>query len=277
MDLLAPTEEEFQTIRKLVYDAFGINLTGEKKTLVAGRLQKVLRERDFHSYKQYIDFLKADSNGQAIEELANRISTNHTFFYRENDHFQFFVKKSLPEAVARAQSRGQKDIRIWSAGCSSGEEPYTLIMLMLEYFGYDYSSWSAGVLATDISARALEFARNGVYPKERVDPLPEDLKRKYFKTLPDDTFAISDAVKREVTFRSLNLMNEKFPFRKPFDMIFCRNVMIYFDQPTRNALVQRYYDCLQPGGYLFIGHSESLRRDQCPFDYVMPALYQKKV
>lgn len=273
VELLTPSEEEFQQIRKLVYDRFGINLTAEKKALVAGRLQKVLRERSLDSYAAYLKFLEKDTSGEGIEELANRISTNHTFFYREKEHFDFFVQKALPEAVYRNSS--SKDLRIWSAGCSSGEEPYTLVMLMMETMGLKYAEWNAGILATDISARALEYARKGIYPAERVDPLPAQLKQKYFSSRPDGEFAIAEKVKSQVTFRSLNLMNKTFPFKKQFDCIFCRNVMIYFDQETRHALVNRYHDWLVPGGYLFIGHSESIRRDASPFQYIMPALYRK--
>lgn len=273
MEILTPTQEEFEEIRKLVYDRFGINLTSEKKALVAGRLQKVLRVRGFETFSAYLQFVERDASGEALEELVNRISTNHTFFYREKDHFDFFTGRALPEAIQR--NRSNRDLRIWSAGCSSGEEPYTLVMLMMETLGSEYSSWSAGVLATDISARALEFARKGVYPSERLEPLPVALRNKYFHPAPDSEWEISEKIRQQVTFRSLNLMNRQFPFRKQFDVIFCRNVMIYFDQETRMNLVQRFCDCLVPGGFLFIGHSESIRGGPHKLEYLQPALYRK--
>ena len=274
--LMPISEEEFQALRKLVYDRFGINLTEQKRLLVVGRLQKVLKSRGFATFRDYYNFLVNDKSGKAIEELAARISTNHTFFYRESDHFEYFVNTVLPEAVQRHQRRNDLDLRIWCAGCSSGEEPYTLAMLLLEYFGAEYSRWKAGILATDISLKVLETAIKGVYNDERVKPLPENLKRKYLKHIGDDEWTVVDRIKSEITFRCLNLMNEKFPFRKQFDAIFCRNVMIYFDQPTRDGLVKRFDQCLAPGGILFIGHSESLRSVSCPLKYVMPAVYRKE-
>lgn len=276
LQLMQITETEFNSIRDLVYSRFGIKLGAEKRSLVVGRLQKVLHSRGFNSFQEYYDFVVGDASGQAIAELAARISTNHTFFYRESDHFDFFVKTALPEVVSRHQKRNDRDLRIWCAGCSSGEEPYTLVMLMKEYFGLSYKDWNAGVLATDISPRALASAKAGLYTSDRIEPLPEALRRKYFRSTDQELWQIDDGVKREVTLRSLNLMNRSFPFKRPFDIIFCRNVMIYFDQPTREQLVQRFTDNLVPGGYLFIGHSESLRREVCPLDYVMPALYRKR-
>ncbi|MDY7001639.1 MAG: CheR family methyltransferase, partial [Thermodesulfobacteriota bacterium] len=162
------------------------------------------------------------------------------------------------------------------AGCSTGEEAYTLLMLIMEHFGHEYNLWDAGLLATDISAPALAKARAGVYPEEAVSLLPPNLKRKYFLALPGGDLSVNDLLKRELTFRRFNFMNPVFPFKKPFDVIFCRNVMIYFDRPTRDALVRRFHHFTEPGGYLFIGHSESLQRDTCPYDYVMPAVYRKE-
>ena len=274
--MMTITDDEFQAIRRLVYDRFGINLTEQKRSLVVGRLQKVLRTYGFSSFAHYFDHLLKDPTGKVLSELVNRLSTNHTFFGREQDHFDFFVKTALPEAVLRHKERRSRDLRVWSAGCSSGEEPYTLVMLMMEYFGTEYRSWNAGILATDISATALETAREGVYPEERLKLLSEALKRKYFRKASEGQWTVVEEVKRELTFRRFNLMNRTFPFKKSFDIIFCRNVMIYFDQKTRDELVSRFYQWTMEGGYFFIGHSESLRRDRCPYEYVMPAVYRKR-
>lgn len=272
---LTLSDAEFNAIRELVHRKFGINLTDGKKSLVSGRLQHAILARGFVTFREYYNFVLNDNSGEALEELATRISTNHTFFFRESDHFDFFSRKALPEIVERNELK--KDLRIWCAGCSSGEEAYTLTMLIMDYLGSDYDSWSAGLLATDISTRALTAASNGVYPADRVQALPSNLLRKYFKQLTtSNEWAVIERVKKEITFRRLNLMLEKFPFKKPFDTIFCRNVMIYFDQVTRDNLVRKLRDCLIPGGYLFIGHSETLRGSDASLSYIMPALYQRR-
>lgn len=270
------TAKEFLLLRDFVYKNIGINLTEEKRNLVMGRLQKILRRENFSTFQEYYDFVTKDKSGKALSELANSISTNHTFFYRENDHFEFFLSKALPEIVARQKAAKEYDLRIWSAGCSSGEEPYTLVMLMMEYLGSDYSHWNAGVLATDISEKALLIARTGIYTEDRVNNLPDKYVKKYFRKLPDGNYEVIDALKKEVTYRRFNLMNERFPFKKQFHSIFCRNVMIYFDDPTRRTLVEKFYNLTAPKGFFFIGHSESLKRDEHKYKYVMPALYKKE-
>ena len=275
LEFVEVTDEEFILIRDLIYKNIGINLTEEKRSLVNGRLQKILRKLNFKTFKEYYQFLINDKSGEALSELANVISTNHTFFGREIDHFEYFVDIVLPEIEARAKKTNNFDIRVWSAGCSSGEEPYTLVMLMMEYFGKEYNKWKVGVLATDISLTVLERAKKGIYPDERVQPLPDIFKKKYFKHLPTGEWEVIDALKREVTFRRFNLMNEKFPFKSPFDVIFCRNVMIYFDEPTRERLVDKFYQFTAPNGYLFIGHSETLNRTKTKYVYLKPAVYKK--
>lgn len=272
---MAISDQEFAQLRDLIHKRFGINLTDQKRSLLVGRLQKLMRNLGLQTFSAYVDYLSNDKTEQSLGELIDLISTNHTYFNREKDHFDYFSQTALPAIVARLKQQNRKDIRIWCAGCSSGEEPYTLLMLMMEYLGTDYNNWDAGILATDISDRALSAARRGVYATDRVMQLPETLRRKYFTPAGADAMAVIDKVKKEVTFRRLNLMNATFPFKKPFQMIFCRNVMIYFDQPTRDALVNRYHQCTEPGGYLFIGHSETLGRSQSLYQYLKPALYQK--
>ena len=269
------SDQEFGSIRKLVYDNFGINLTDQKKTLVVGRLQKVLRERKFSTFKDYFQWLTHDTTGEGLDELANRISTNHTFFNREKAHFEFFSKTVLPEIQARRQQQKSNEVRIWCAGCSSGEEPYTLMMLIMEHFKNSLSQWSPMLLATDISATALKTAMAGVYPNDRVDQLPAALRNKYFNKQSDGSMVVKDEVRKRIFFRRHNLMDATFPFKKEFDTVFCRNVMIYFDRQTRNTLVAKYHKHTAQGGYLFIGHSETLGRDETDYNYVMPAVYKK--
>ena len=264
---------EFQQLRDFIYDRFGIHLSDEKKSLVVGRLQKDLQTNGFTSFKEYYNHLLTAPTQEAFSNLINRISTNYSFFYREKAHFEFLVKTVLPEITQRLERRQSNDIRFWCAGCSTCEEPYTIIMLMFEYFGMDYQKWDAGILATDISDRVIQFAKKAVYPDGRVCQLPKKMRDRYFTKSGNDMI-VKERVKREVVIRRFNLMNP-FPFKKTFQVIFCRNVIIYFDQKTREKLIKKYHDFLEPGGYLFIGHSETIPRDQGLFEYVQPALYRK--
>ncbi|MBU0755044.1 MAG: protein-glutamate O-methyltransferase CheR, partial [Planctomycetes bacterium] len=216
------TYREFEQIQRLVYDRMGINLSEKKRSLMVGRLQKLVGEHGFHDFGEYYNHLICDKSGKALSELADRISTNHTYFYRENSHFDYFSNTVLPEISSKLGK--DRDLRIWCAGSSSGEEPYTLVMLMMEFFGGDYSKWNAGLLATDISDRVLSIAKRGVYPAENVEKLPKNWQQKYFKKRGDE-YAVVDAVKKEVVYRRFNLMNKRFPFKKSFHVIFCRNVM----------------------------------------------------
>ncbi len=273
--MMSISDQEFGQLRDLIQQRFGINLTDQKRSLLVGRLQKLMRRLNLQTFSQYYEYLTQDSSEKGLSELVDLISTNHTYFNREKDHFEYFAQTALPTIAEKLRQQNRKDLRIWCAGCSTGEEPYTLLMLMMEYFGTEYASWDAGILATDISDRALTIAKRGVYSADRVEQLPETLQRKYFTPAGNGEMAVVDKIKREATFRRFNLMNTSFPFKKPFQMIFCRNVMIYFDQPTRDALVGRYHQHTEPGGYLFIGHSETLGRSQSRYNYLQPALYQK--
>lgn len=273
--MMAISDHEFAGLRDLIHQRFGINLTEQKRSLLVGRLQKLMRTLGFNSFSQYIEYLTQDKSEQGLSELVDLISTNHTYFNREKDHFDYFSETAFPAIVENLKRQNRRDLRIWCAGSSTGEEPYTLMMLMLEHLGSDYKNWDAGLLATDISDRALTAARAGVYPRDRVEQLPANLRNKYFTPADQGHLAVKEQVKKEVTYRRFNLMNTQFPFKKPFQIIFCRNVMIYFDQPTRDALVARFHKFIEPGGYLFIGHSETLGRTQTLFRYLEPALYQK--
>ena len=270
------TDREYDAIRALVYERFGIALGDHKKSLVVGRLQKVLMQHGFRTFQEYYDWLLGDASGAALEELANRITTNHTFFNREPAHFEFFSGTFLPQLVATRRAANHREIRIWCAGCSSGEEPYTLMMLMREFLGAEAPSWKTILLATDISATALRRAIDGVYDHERVSQLPVNLQRRWFVRQSDGHVRVNDEIRKAVVFRRHNLMSPSFPFRHQFDAVFCRNVMIYFDQQTRRDLVAKFHHHTVPGGYLFIGHSETLGREETAYEYVMPALYRKR-
>jgi chemotaxis protein methyltransferase CheR len=271
----AITDKEFNFIRTIIYDRFGINLTEQKRSLMVGRLQAVLKEKNFTSFNEYYEYVISDRTGQAIRSLIDRISTNYTYFNRENAHFELLQKTVLPNISAKLKETRSHDLRIWCAGCSSGEEPYMLAILVHEFFGDKYKALSAGVLATDISGEMLNRAQKGIYNDEQIEKLPKYLTVKYFSRMGPEQWVVKDFIRQEMTFRRLNLMNSVFPFKKPFHIIFCRNVMIYFDTQTRNALVRRFYKAMEPGGYFFIGHAETLGREQNMFKYLSPAVYQR--
>jgi chemotaxis protein methyltransferase CheR len=274
-EMLPITDAEFHAIRDLVYERFGITLSDQKKSLVVGRLQKKLKEHNCKTFKQYFDLLVADKTDAALTELANQITTNHTFFFREPEHFDFFKSDILPWMVREHKAKNDNDLRIWCAAASSGEEPYTLIMSLLEFFGAGYKNWNCGLLATDVSEKALEAAIGGIYAQARLQGVSPTLLHKYFRKVPDG-FEVIDQLKKEVTYRKFNLMDKRLPFKKKFDCIWCRNVMIYFDAPTKHELVNRMYESTVTGGYLLIGHSETLDRTKTSWKYVMPAVYRKE-
>jgi chemotaxis protein methyltransferase CheR len=270
------SDEEFDRFSRLIHDRFGINLTEQKRGLLVARLQKIMRKNDFSSFTEFFERMEKDASGVLVNDLVNRISTNHTFFYREKEHFEYFRNVALDIIVDELEAKKTKDIRLWSAGCSSGEEPYMLVMMMMEKFGADYSRWNAGALGTDISKTALEDALRAVYPEEKMNYLPLSLRQKYMRKINKEEWEINPEVRKEVVFRRLNLMGAEFPFKKPFHAIFCRNVLIYFDVETKFALIEKFRRYLVDGGFLFIGHSESLGAAKKDFEFVRPALYRKR-
>lgn len=270
--MITITEEEFKLLAKYIKDNFGIHLKKEKKAFVTGRLNNLLIQMGFNSFTEFYKYLINDKTGEASSLLVNKITTNHTYFMREPDHFNIFRDQTLPYFERTCT---EKDLRVWCAASSSGEEPYTLAMIIDEYFKEKKLWWDTKVLATDISTNVLNIAKKGVYSKERIDPLPDYWKLNYFNKYDDNNLIINDKIKNEVLFRKFNLMEEVFPFRKKFHVIFCRNVMIYFDNDTKDNLIEKFYNMLEPGGYLFVGHSESLNREKTRFKYISPALYRK--
>ncbi|MGE5613576.1 MAG: CheR family methyltransferase [Bacillota bacterium] len=270
--MLKITRKEFRQLAGFIKANYGINLKEEKQALVTGRLANVLLQNNFDNFSDYYNYVISDKTGDAVITLLNKITTNHTFFMREADHFFYFRDKVLPYLKNSVKNN---DLRIWSAGCSTGEEPYTLAMIIDEFFGREKAQWDTKILATDISVKALETAIKGIYSPDRITPLPSRWKINYFKK-HDDYYIIDEKIKKEVIFRRQNLMDEKFPFRRNFHVIFCRNVMIYFDANTKSELVNKFYDLTEHGGFLFIGHSESLNRSETRYKYVMPAIYRKE-
>jgi chemotaxis protein methyltransferase CheR len=268
------TQEEFTKLTALIRSKYGINLKTEKQALVIGRLQKVLFDLRLENFGDYYDYLVTDTSGKALSTLVDRITTNHTYFMREKEHFDYFTREVLPYIEKNSKNR---DCRIWCAASSTGEEPYTLAILIKEYFQDNYRFWDTKLLATDISEEALMKAKKGEYSTERLAPVPKYWLHTYFNKLNQalDIWTVSNAIKNEVIYRRFNLMEVEFPFKRKFHAIFIRNVMIYFDNETKKILVDKLYDVMENGGYLFIGHSESIPRGTSKFTYIKPAVYRK--
>ncbi len=248
---------QFKALAALIYAEAGINLKSSKQTMLEGRLRRRARSAGFANVGEYCDFVLSPGVGpNEIEQLINAVTTNKTDFFREPLHFDVLLKTVFPEF---ADNR-QRLIRCWSAACSTGAEPYTLAMLLDEFAaqnrGTDYQ-----VIATDLDTEVLSTAIKGIYPREMVDPVPEHLRRRYVLQAkrPDRAeVRIVPELRRKVAFGRLNLMDASYPFDVQFDIVFCRNVLIYFDKITQEAVVNRICERLRPGGYLFLGHSESV-------------------
>jgi chemotaxis protein methyltransferase CheR len=270
------SESEFRKISDMVYSHCGINLHDGKKELVRARLAKQLRLGNFKTFPQYMRHVLQDKTGKEFSLLIDSISTNLTSFFREGRHFEFLKEKFLPQVLQRKRKDRNFRIRAWSAGCSSGEEPYSIAITLLEAIA-GQGRWDAKILATDISTSMLETARKGVYNKERVGPVPL-LQRNKYLTLRQKNgrklFEVGKSLRDAVIFKYLNLQQD-WPITGPLDFIFCRNVMIYFDKPTQQHLISRFWDLLDSGGILFTGHSESLTGIKHRFSYIQPTIYMK--
>lgn len=265
------TDSEFNRIVGYIKGNFGIDLS-QKRVLIMGRLENYLLRNGFDSYNDYMTEVEKDPSGEEAKNLINVLTTNHTYFMRESEHFDYMRQIVLPQL--RRKEAVKKDLRIWSAASSTGEEPYTIAMVLMDFFGIEHKAWDTKVLATDISTRVLEHASRGMYLKEQVEPLPPKWKQRYFKQINSDQYVAKDALKKELIFRRFNLMND-FPFRKKFHIVFLRNVMIYFEDETKYNLLNKIYDFMEPGGYLFIGTTESMDKNKTRFEYVRPSIYRK--
>lgn len=271
------THAEYELFRKLVYAQSGINLGSEKKQLVRARLGRLLRRGQFRSYRAYYDHVKNDASGQELCELLDAISTNTTHLFREKAHFDFLQTALRRWTQTGADRAARSTIRIWSAACSSGEEPHSIAMTAHDALRAS-PSVQVKLLATDISTKMLERARVARYEPHRVGTVPPPFQERYFRRVRQgatEWLELVPELQRLITFSRFNLMSEQFPFRHSFDVIFCRNVMIYFDRPTQQTLVNKFARHLRPGGFLLIGHSESLNSIQHPLKYVRPTIYEK--
>ena len=266
------TEKEFSKLAGYIKENYGIHLKKEKQILVMGRLQNVLAQMNFSDFSSYYDHIINDKTGDSVNILVDKITTNHTFFMREAEHFKFFKEEVLSYM---SEAIKEKDLRTWCAACSTGEESYTLAMLIKDHFKNSNVLWDTKILATDISNKVLDTARKGIYKSEKISSLPLYWRNNYFRKADEDSVVVTDNIKNEVLYRKFNLMENIYPFKKKFHVIFCRNVMIYFDNATKEKLIRKFYEIMEYGGYLFIGLSESLNRDTTGFKYVRPSVYRK--
>ncbi len=269
------TEKEFKQISTLLYKNFGINLTDKKQTLVRGRLNKIIRTKGYNTFTNYYNAIQADKSGMLQIELADHLSTNHSYFFRENEHFKYLTINTFPEIERLNILKDPSELRMWCAGCAAGEEPYTLAILLKEYFGNKLIGTKPVILATDISTTALSTAKSGIYTEDKLKSMPAKYLDKYFNKIGDGKYSVKTSLRNLILFKRLNLMRDTFPFKNKFHIIFCRNVMIYFDKETRETLISKYHRDLTDNGILFIGHSETIGRNSSQFKYIIPAVYRK--
>lgn len=263
------SDNDFERVVEHIKNNYGIDLS-KKKLLIEGRLSFPVSNGGFAGFSEYLDSVLANENSAEYTNFLSRLTTNHTYFMRETNHYVFFTQQFLSEV--KNKERGN-DIRIWSAGCSFGHEPYNMAMYIDQYFGNIKYLWDLKILATDISHKALLGAKKGIYFKEDLADVPENWIKQYFSKIDNESYQISTEIRNQVVFKYLNLM-EEFTIKKPFDVIFCRNVMIYFDAVTRERLVNKFVDVLKTGGYLFVGHSETLPKND-RIVQVRPSIFKK--
>jgi chemotaxis protein methyltransferase CheR len=267
---------DFDRLRSLIYAESGIHLGREKKTMLEIRLRRRLQSLQLSSCAAYCDYVFAPgARNQELVHLIDVVTTNKTDFFREPDHFEFLLSKALPDLDARRGA--ERKSLVWSAGCSTGEEPYTLAMVLNEY-AQGHPGFRFSVLATDISTTVLEKARQGIFKAEVVKPVRENLRKKYFMRSRDpasDLVRIVPELRARIEFRRANFMESDHGLNEPPEIVFCRNVIIYFDRPTQVRVLENLTRQLAPGGYFFSGHSESLQNMGLPLVAVGPAIYRK--
>ncbi|MEO8594804.1 MAG: protein-glutamate O-methyltransferase CheR [Candidatus Solibacter sp.] len=261
------TPQEFEQFRQLAYRVFGLDLKSGKEELVCGRLRKLVRDGGFRRYQDYYKSIVEDRTGEGLRAMIDALATNHTSFLREPDHFQFLREQVIPTMGAR------DPIEVWSAACSTGEEVWTLAMVLNEALPQK----KVRISASDISNKALNFAQRAWYPAERCQGLPAAWLSRYFSAegRPAASYRVAPAVRTQAVFRRLNLL-ESYSWERLFPVIFCRNVMIYFDRATQERVIEGLTRSLEPGGYLFVGHAESLTRISHGLEFVKPAVYRKR-
>lgn len=273
---LSITDLDFNRLRELIHAHTGIALSDHKRALMCSRLAKRLRFLNLSSYAEYFDHLtQTDAEGHELREMINAITTNKTDFFRESHHFDYLASNVFP-ALKLAKNRR---LRLWSAGTSTGEEAYTLAITLQESFGGLMNEWDIRILATDIDSRVLEAAKSGVYTQEQLQQVPEELRKRYFlKGLGENhgRVHVKPLLQKDISFRLLNLIDRHWPMHGPFDVIFCRNVMIYFSRTSQQELFERFARYLRPGGYLMLGHAEFIHGLEEIYSAVGHSIYMRR-
>jgi chemotaxis protein methyltransferase CheR len=278
-ETIALLENDFNRLSQFIHQQFGIKMPPAKKVLLESRLQKRLRALDINTFKAYCDYLLSpQGRDNELVNFIDKITTNKTDFFREAEHFSFLTNQLLPE-LTTSREDARHNLTVWSAGCSTGEEPYTLAMVLNQFkdlhpeLSFDYS-----IIGTDISMEVLRNAKTAVYKESCVDPIPLALKKKYLlrsKNKEKQLIKIVPLLRNKVNFYELNFMEHHYPMDKNMDIIFCRNVIIYFDKPTQKKILNKICQHLRIGGYFFQGHSESLQGFNLPLKAIYPTIYQK--
>ena len=274
-------EVEFKRLGAYIEKEYGIRMPDAKRLMLESRLRKRLRALNMQNFQEYCEYLfSPEGLENEMVHMVDAVTTNKTDFFRESTHFDYLVQKVLPEMILQKGGGVGRTLMVWSAGCSTGEEPYTLAMVLAE-FGRHYPGFAFHyeILATDISMKVLEAAQRAVYTEEKAEPVPEELKKRYFLRSKDRSRGLLRVVpelRELVRFRRINFMEGEFGFREPMDIIFCRNVIIYFDRADQERLLKKFYQFLQPGGYLFLGHSETISGLDIPLKSVAPTIYKKE-
>lgn len=268
------SDDEFTLITKLLYDECGLNISSDKKSLVKGRLNSFLNEMGFTSYFQLCNAVRNDASRKILGVLIHKLTTHHTFFFREKKSLDFFKETIMPEFYNAKRESEERQLRIWSAGCSSGEEPYTLSMLLCEFFRLEMNRWDLNILATDVSLPSLKKALEGKYDMEQMKNVPPVFLKRYFK-FKHNNYLVSERIREHILFKHFNLNRSFYPFKHRFHTIFCRNVLIYFDRKKVSEIVKQFAHFLCKGGYLILGGSETLGRSDSDFKFIRPAVYQR--
>ncbi len=269
------TSKDFKRLSTFIQDGYGIKMPDTKITMLQSRLQKRLRLLGMNSFSDYCDMIFSLEQGEdELVHMIDAVTTNKTDFFREPAHYRYLINTALPDLMSRKENR---NINVWSAGCSTGEEPYTLAMVLDNYLSYEHFTFS--IMATDLSSRVLETARMAVYDESKVAPVPFEMKKKYLlrsKDRASKQVRIVPELRSKVQFKSLNFMDNEFrTINTTFDLVFCRNVIIYFERDIQAEIIGKQVKFLNPGGYLFLGHSETLFGLDLPLKLVAPTIYQK--
>ncbi|MDO3377765.1 CheR family methyltransferase [Geoalkalibacter halelectricus] len=278
---MALTDQDFKKLCAFIYEHVGIKMSDVKRTMLEGRLQKRLRVLGLADHRAYCEFLfSAAGQEQELVHMIDVVTTNKTDFFREPAHFNFLAREVLPQLAAQYGRGNGRKIRFWSAGCSTGEEPYTLAMVLREFQEERAQERvDFDIFASDISTRVLEHARRAVYSEERIGPVPPLLRKKYLLRSRDPKSGLvrmGPALRAMLRFGRINFMDEDFGLQERFQVVFCRNVIIYFDKPTQERLMHKFCRHLDRGGYLFLGHSESLHGFDVPLTQVAPTVYRRQ-